>query len=210
MSIETADLNDGDIINGTRSEQVGADAWKLSYTLPSGAIAESTPFTSDNRRRAILGWVEYVKAAIVEDIAETAARKRRESMQAVIEDIPAALSNTAVPAALAVAPAAVLDPTAMIEAQIVAARTALLQAQASYDAALETKKAAEAAYFQWVRLGEALLTSPAPPQPADTAHGTSHADAAGCASPSRRKRRRAPQGTQSELCETQPQSAGAG
>lgn len=80
-AIQASDINDGDILNGTRTIEVG-NGYKFEITLPSGRVLESAPVSSDYPKRdAILAWLGAVRDSIVEDGAN-AARAARDAHMA--------------------------------------------------------------------------------------------------------------------------------
>lgn len=79
--IEMADLNDGDIISATRkTTEDGGVTIGFSYTLPSGQELKSVPVLAENVGKAIFGWLDAVKGAIVEEATpavDTTAQEER-------------------------------------------------------------------------------------------------------------------------------------
>lgn len=75
-AIQAADINDGDILNGTQTIEVG-NGYKFAIALPSGRVLESAPVSSDYPKRdAILAWLGAVRDSIVEDGANAAMAAR--------------------------------------------------------------------------------------------------------------------------------------
>lgn len=80
-AVTGADINDGDLLNATRTIDVG-NGYKFEITLPSGRVLESAPVGSDYPKRdAIMQWLGAVRESIVEDSAN-AARASRDSHMA--------------------------------------------------------------------------------------------------------------------------------
>lgn len=76
-AVQNADVNDGDILNATRTLDAGNNCYKFSITLPSGRALESAPVGPDySRTDAALQWVEAVRGAIVDDAANAARASR--------------------------------------------------------------------------------------------------------------------------------------
>lgn len=75
-AITGSDINDGDLLNATRTVDLGS-GYKFEITLPSGRVLESAPVGSDYPRRdAILQWLDAVRNSIVEDAADAARASR--------------------------------------------------------------------------------------------------------------------------------------
>lgn len=82
MALEGRDINDGDIIGQTR--QVANDKGHIQFQidLPSGREVTSEWLNEDNRKKALLPWVEAVKREMVTDAEEVRAQARRSSQEA--------------------------------------------------------------------------------------------------------------------------------
>lgn len=77
-AIQGTDINDGDLINATRTVELG-NGYKFEITLPSGRVLESAPVGSDYPKRdAIMQWLGAVRESIVEDAA-SAGRAQRDA-----------------------------------------------------------------------------------------------------------------------------------
>lgn len=69
--VESSDLNDGDIIAATATLDAGGGSYIYAITLPSGRELRSAPVGADfSKFAAISGWLDAVRAAIVDDAAE--------------------------------------------------------------------------------------------------------------------------------------------
>lgn len=80
-AITGADINDGDLLNATRTVELG-NGYKFEINLPSGRLLESAPVGSDYPKRdAIMQWLGAVRESIVEDAA-TASRAARDAHMA--------------------------------------------------------------------------------------------------------------------------------
>lgn len=65
--VEASDLNDGEIISATRKlSDDGGKTISFAYTLPNGQELKSEPVQADLVGKAIFGWLDAVKASIVE------------------------------------------------------------------------------------------------------------------------------------------------
>lgn len=75
-AVTGADINDGDLLNATRTIELG-NGYKFEITLPSGRVLESAPVGSDYPKRdAIMQWLGAVRESIVEDSANAARASR--------------------------------------------------------------------------------------------------------------------------------------
>lgn len=75
-AVQMSDINDGDLLNATRTVDVG-NGYKFEITLPSGRVLESAPVGSDYPKRdAIMQWLGAVRESIVEDSANAARAAR--------------------------------------------------------------------------------------------------------------------------------------
>lgn len=80
-AVQSADINDGDLINATRTIDVG-NGYRFEITLPSGRVLESAAVGSDYPKRdAIMQWLGAVRESIVEDAAN-AGRAARDAQLA--------------------------------------------------------------------------------------------------------------------------------
>lgn len=80
-AVQGSDINDGDLLNATRTIDVG-NGYRFEITLPSGRVLESAPVGSDYPKRdAIMQWLGAVRESIVEDAA-TASRAARDAHMA--------------------------------------------------------------------------------------------------------------------------------
>ena len=80
-AVQGVDINDGDLLNATRTVELG-NGYKFEITLPSGRVLESAPVGSDYPKRdAIMQWLGAVRESIVEDAAN-AARVTRDAHMA--------------------------------------------------------------------------------------------------------------------------------
>lgn len=80
--IQQADVGDGDILNQTRTIDLG-NGYKFEITLPSGRPLESAPVSSDYPKRdAIMQWLGAVREAIVEDAASAGRAARDAALEA--------------------------------------------------------------------------------------------------------------------------------
>lgn len=99
--IQMSDLNDKDIINGTRKMATPDGQIVLVYPLPSGEELTSSPLAQDGIGKMMIVWIEAVKERIVADAQaaqDAALRKTRESQMATqnLDDhIPATEPTTA-------------------------------------------------------------------------------------------------------------------
>jgi len=75
-AVQAVDINDGDLLNATRTIELG-NGYKFEITLPSGRVLESAPVGSDYPKRdAIMQWLGAVRESIVEDAANAARATR--------------------------------------------------------------------------------------------------------------------------------------
>jgi hypothetical protein len=75
-AVQMSDVNDGDLLNATRTVEVG-NGYRFEITLPSGRVLESAPVGSDYPKRdAIMQWLGAVRESIVEDAANAARATR--------------------------------------------------------------------------------------------------------------------------------------
>jgi hypothetical protein len=74
-SITTGDVNDADILNKTRQETGQNNAVKFFYTLPSGKTMNSEWIAEDQRKPALLLWLDAMRSAIVEDVKDIQRKK---------------------------------------------------------------------------------------------------------------------------------------
>lgn len=75
-AVQGSDINDGDLINATRTIEVG-NGYRFEITLPSGRVLESAPVGSDYPKRdAIMQWLGAVRESIVEDAASAGRASR--------------------------------------------------------------------------------------------------------------------------------------
>lgn len=89
-AVQGSDINDGDLINATRTIDVG-NGYRFEITLPSGRVLESAAVGSDYPKRdAIMQWLGAVRESIVEDAAN-AGRAARDAQLAEPVSEPAAV-----------------------------------------------------------------------------------------------------------------------
>jgi hypothetical protein len=75
-AVTGSDINDGDLLNATRTVELG-NGYKFEITLPSGRVLESAPVGSDYPKRdAVMQWLGAVRESIVEDAANAARASR--------------------------------------------------------------------------------------------------------------------------------------
>ncbi len=75
-AVQASDVNDGDLLNATRTVDLGS-GYKFEIILPSGRVLESAPVGNDYPKRdAILQWLDAVRNSIVEDSANAARAAR--------------------------------------------------------------------------------------------------------------------------------------
>ena len=84
--LETADMNDGEILSKTKQAACGKNGFQLSYTLPSGRELTSECVNAEYRSTKLLNdWVDAVKTNAVADVdaerEEQQARARREAAE---------------------------------------------------------------------------------------------------------------------------------
>lgn len=85
-AVTNADVNDGDILNQTRTIDLG-NGYKFEITLPSGRPLESAPVSSDYPKRdAIMQWLGAVREAIVEDAASAGRAARDAALEAAARE----------------------------------------------------------------------------------------------------------------------------
>lgn len=77
MSLEVSDLNDGNILNATEQKTSENGAIQFSVVLPSGHRIESEWIPQEQRKKALMLWLDAVKQAVVND----AARMRRQKIE---------------------------------------------------------------------------------------------------------------------------------
>lgn len=146
-AIQQSDLNDGDLINATRTIDVG-NGYRFEITLPSGRILESAPVGSDYPKRdAIMQWLGAVRESIVEDAA-SAGRAIRDAHLAEPAAEPTAVRRGAVDYAAASPSPAAPQPTDPVEYAKFQLRAALERLGALY--------AAEADVDKWQRVVTSL------------------------------------------------------
>lgn len=105
MAVETADINDGAILSNTRQNTKG-DNVQFVYELPSGRKVTSEWIGPENKKRALMNWLETIRPMIVDDATQLQAEKRRQAA--------AARPQTQAPAppdAVPTAPDVVVQPT---------------------------------------------------------------------------------------------------
>ena len=173
-AIQQSDINDGDILGATSSENAGGDLMKYTMILPSGRKLETSPFQVEHKRKMMIQWCDAVRQAIVDDATakydESMKAQRKKQMEEMTLDIPAETNPYVVPAAHAEAPPPVhagkghdrmdaSDPVAMARAQLVRAHCdADHFANVELDAG-NKKAAAMTAAAKWTRVLEVLNAS---------------------------------------------------
>jgi len=76
--IQSADINDGDIIDKTMSykgesfDPPAPGKMFFQITLPSGQLFSCTPFDPTEKKNMTIAWLEHVKAAWIADAAAAA------------------------------------------------------------------------------------------------------------------------------------------
>lgn len=134
-AVQDSDINDGDLLNDTRTIDLG-NGYKFEITLPSGRVLESAPVGSDYPKRdAIMQWLGAVRGSIIEDSA-AAARSARDRHLAE----PVSTSQTgAAPAAAASESvfSAISDPVEYAKQQL---RSALERLAALHSAESDVAK----------------------------------------------------------------------
>lgn len=141
-AVTQADINDGDLLNATRTIESGS-GYHFAITLPSGRTIESAPVGSDYPKRdAIMQWLGAIREAIVEDAA-VAGRAARDAQ----------LAEPATPGSSATGPADGVRAVAAIHADPVDYAKAQLRAAIERLAALSM---AEAEVAKWQRVVNSL------------------------------------------------------
>jgi hypothetical protein len=73
--IGTNDINDGDILSSTRQENGVNNSVRFHYTLPSGRDICSEWIGEEQRKQALMLWLDAVRGQIVEDVKATQREK---------------------------------------------------------------------------------------------------------------------------------------
>jgi hypothetical protein len=81
MSVETSDINDGTILAKTKQRTQGQNV-QFTYELPSGRVVNSEWISPENKKRALMNWLETIRPMIVDDIQALQAAKRKAADEA--------------------------------------------------------------------------------------------------------------------------------
>ena len=93
--IEASDMNDGDILRDTVQKNDGKGNIMFEYLLPSGRKLTSEWVNPDNRRKAIMAWLDAVKSQAALDsqveeerrnamLREAQAKRRRDTVDPAV------------------------------------------------------------------------------------------------------------------------------
>ena len=177
--IEGADLNDGDILAATGKELRSDGTFRFVYTPPDGGEPITSDFIQqDFEKKAIFGWIDGVKNAIIgrargaideanERAAEARARKRRELDNIEESDVQTpTLHAPAIPAKRRTDVGTdVADPGRYVLGQLEEAQRRLEAAEDAYRELSREVVDARASVNKWQRLADAL-SAPAGGPPA--------------------------------------------
>jgi len=153
-SVETADINDGDILNMSSTETADDGRVKFHATLPSGRQIESDWVMPDGLRKARMLWVDAVKEQIVLD-AQAATQEARDRAMRAKRDIQSESveQGASGPVSNAVnAGHVVEDPVQWAKSQWMAALLAADAAANELVIIRAKEKAAKAAASRWHKL----------------------------------------------------------
>jgi hypothetical protein len=163
VTVESADLNDSDILTQTTQKTDGNSNVQFFYTLPSGRKINSEWVSPDNRKKALLSWVEVIRTSIVDDVKKT-RREKIEAAQAaapkiVIPSVAAgnvAPYNDVIPELPAPVEVTYDDPLEHAQAQYKAAVKLHMQAAEELQFAETQLDAARKAMRRWHKIVTAL------------------------------------------------------
>lgn len=183
--VQAADINDGNILQATRTVDIGNGTLRYEITLPSGRALESSPFQEEHKRKAMIMWCDSVREAIVGDVArandeQLRARRDREMAERVLELDDAGNTNRKQQPILEAlrnkepldwaTPSPTEMPYALIKRELANAESTLDSINTAAKQLAKTKTAAEAAVRQWTAMKaafEAATGTPARRQRSD-------------------------------------------
>ena len=160
--IQSADINDGDIIDKTMSykgesfDPPSPGKMFFQITLPSGQLFSCTPFDPVDRKNMTIAWLEHVKAAWIADAAAAADAVEPKSnlgaqLLAEVADTPEPAPRKVANPIFAQAPAPT-EPREFAKHQLTQAMARFADAQNETAAAQIKAQAAEAAIKQWTTI----------------------------------------------------------
>lgn len=82
MDLEASDINDGTILNATKQSTDARGNVQFRVTLPSGREIHSEWIKSDQRKQAMMAWLEKVKEQITSDVQDLQRAKREKARAA--------------------------------------------------------------------------------------------------------------------------------
>lgn len=93
MALESSDLSDGAILDKTQQFSNGNGQVQFKIMLPSGRQLESEWIKDDLKKKAMVAWLDVVKAEAVAD-SDLARMEAREKAMAAQSAAPAAIAQT--------------------------------------------------------------------------------------------------------------------
>lgn len=88
MAVESSDFNDQDILTNTRQESDGKGNVRFKYTLPDGHPITSEWISPDNKKKALMAWLDAVKSTAVARGNEVEAERNAKLRRAAQEKDP--------------------------------------------------------------------------------------------------------------------------
>lgn len=90
MALEASDLSDGAILDKTQQFSNGNGQVQFKIMLPSGRQLESEWIKDDLKKKAMVAWLDVVKAEAVadSDLARMEAREKAMAAQSVVQQAP--------------------------------------------------------------------------------------------------------------------------
>jgi hypothetical protein len=172
MALEASDMSDGAILEGTQQFQNGNGQVQFKIVLPSGRELASEWLAPDMKKKAMVAWLDVVKAEAMSDAdqvrqnaREVAMKERQSAAQRAQEPTPETVSTsgpTSAPArqdvSVNAAPAtgSVSSPDAFVEAGLQAAQADYdYWHQQAYEAAMKMAAAMESRQ-KWSNIQKAL------------------------------------------------------
>lgn len=172
VGIEASDINDGDVISGTRQMGGPNGTVIFQYTLPTGRVISAEPVQSDLVSKAIFPWIEFVKQTIVEEgrVANDAALKAQRDKDwatpgiqpvagATVDDVRRLVGGH-IPGEEPVPEPLPSDAKAYVRAKLNEAKRAVKMLKESIKSRQTALKAQEKAVRDWTATVKALAGSP--------------------------------------------------
>jgi hypothetical protein len=86
--IESADINDSDILNKTVQEwSENGRTFRLKFVMPSGQPLVSEQITQEDAKKALKLWCEQVRVSVAADVKETARQKGEAARRKQLDEI---------------------------------------------------------------------------------------------------------------------------